>query len=121
MFSTCFGKYLVLGLALALMVPAAMAADLDGKWNFVFESDNGEHPRVIAMQTDGDKVTAKLGEEPLQGTCKDGKLELSGEHFAPEAGYSGAMKISGTVAGGEIKGTATWDRMPLTFTAAKAK
>ena len=87
MLNTCFAKCVVLAAALFLLVPATMAADLDGAWDFVFVSDNGEHPRAITIKTNGEKVTAHLGEELFEGVCKDGKLELSGE-------YAGRLKIA---------------------------
>ncbi len=113
-------RLVLASLALLLISQAAMAADLDGKWNFTFYSDNGEHPREFVMTQNGTKIDAKLGSEPFTGTFKDGDLNMEGEHFVDQLGYKSLMKISGKLADGELKGTATWDTYDLTFTAAKA-
>jgi hypothetical protein len=108
-------------LAILLLSQVAVAADLNGKWNFVFFSENGEHPREIVLTTSGSDVTGKLGEETYKGTLKNGALEMSGEHYAAEAGYKATLKMSGKLEGDTIKGKANWDMYDLTFKATKAK
>ncbi len=113
--------YLVGCLALLLVVQMAVAADLNGKWNFVFANSDGEYPREYTLKVNGDQVTATLGDETLKGTLRGGKLELAGEHYAQEAGYKADFKISGVVEGEQIKGTAVWETYDLTFTATRMK
>ena len=108
-------------LAILFLAQALVAADLNGKWNFVFYSDNGEHPREFVLKTSGSEVTGQRGEETYKGTFKDGVLEISGEHYAAEAGYKATLKMSGKLEGDQIKGTASWDMYDLTFTATKAE
>jgi hypothetical protein len=113
-------RLVLASLALLLISQAAMAADLDGKWNFTFYSDEGEHPREFVLTQKGSEVEAKLGEEPFTGTFKNGELTMEGDHYVDEAGYKSLMKIFGKLADGKLKGTASWDTYDLTFTATKA-
>ncbi len=113
--------YLIGFLALLLVAQAAMAAGLNGKWNFVFAAEGGEYPRDYTLKVEGDQVTATMGDETLTGTLDSGQLTLSGEHYAAEAGYKAMFKIKGTVDGDKIAGTAVWDTYDLTFTATRAK
>ena len=108
-------------LALILLTQVAVAASLSGKWNFVFYTEDSEYPKTIVLTTQGDHVTAKIADTVLEGTYKDGKLELTGDYYAEEAGYKAMLKLSGKLAGDQIKGNATWDYYQLTFTANRAK
>ena len=111
----------IVGLALAifLLSQAAMAADLTGKWSFIFYSDQGEHPRQFVLTQKGSAVEGKLGSESFTGTFQNGELKLEGEHYADEAGYKSLMKITGKLVDGKLKGEASWDTYDLTFTATK--
>jgi hypothetical protein len=112
--------WLVIVLSFLLIAPA-LGAGLDGKWNFVFRSGEGEHNRLIELSVRGENVTAKHGEEVYKGTYHDGTLEITGEHFAMEAGYKATLKLSGKPAGDKIEGTASWGDYQLTFTATRAE
>ena len=102
-----------------LLAQMAFAGEIDGTWHFIFSTGEGDYPREVVLTASGDQVTAKMGESTLKGTFKDNKLEISGEHYAEEAGYTAEFKIKGELVDGKIKGTATWDTYDLTFTATK--
>ena len=104
-----------------LLAQAAVAADLNGSWYFVFDTQGGIYESMWTLTVSGDKVTAKQGETVLTGTLRDGKLELSGEFYAAEAGYAAEMKISGKLEGDQLKGDASWDIYEMTFTATRAE
>ncbi len=118
-------RVLVVVLALlgsALLLPtAASAAELDGTWDFVFSNDSGSYPRTLLITQDGEAVAAKQGDrEVYTGTFKDGVLELSGEHAAPEVGYRTAkLKVHGKLKDGGLRGSATWDDNWFTFKATR--
>lgn len=119
-------KHLLTGFALCslvllLLAPCAVAADIDGTWNFAFMYQGSEHPRTMTLTTSGDQVTVKSGDDVLKGTFQNGKLEFAGQRFDDEAGYKGEFKLSGTLEGDQIKGTANFDTYDLTFTATRVK
>jgi hypothetical protein len=106
---------------LLLAAQTAAAADLNGNWRFVFSNFEGDFPRTISLEVDGEKVTGKHDEEVFTGTFKDGQLELSGKHYAGEAGYSSTLTISGKFEGEELKGDGRWDTYSLTFVAERVE
>jgi len=114
-------QFALCGLALFLLVGSAIAADINGTWNFAFIYQGSEHPRTMTLTVNGDQVTVKSGEDIMKGTFRNGKLEIAGERFDEEAGYKATFKLSGTLEGDQIKGTATWDTYDLTFTATRVK
>ena len=48
-------------LALVLMVQTALGVDLNGKWDFAFNTDDGERQDLAVFQLDGEKVSGKWG------------------------------------------------------------
>ena len=101
--------------AAAMLGPSAQAADIDGAWALVFQTEAGTREKSLHVATDGDKATATLGETELAGTYKDGILELEGEHHSPEAGYSATLTLTGKLAEGELRGDSTWGQHASTF------
>ena len=113
-------RLLIVGALAVLCTQMAVAGDLDGKWRFVFSNADGDYPRVLTLKTDGSAVSAKLGEETFKGTFKNGQIEMEGDHYADEAGYTSTLKISCKLEGKQIKGTATWDTFELSVVADRA-
>ncbi len=112
-------RFILCSLVLLLVAQTAQAADLAGKWRFVLSNYDGDFPRTISLEVEGEKVTGKLGNEMLKGTYKDGQLELSGKHYAGEAGYESTLTLSGKFEGEQLKGDAKWDSYSLTFVATR--
>jgi hypothetical protein len=98
-----------------------LAAGVEGKWHFVFSTDQGDYPFDFTITGDGDNVVCKAGESELKGAFKGGALELTGDFYVADAGYSAPMTIKGTLADGKLSGNATWDVYETTFTATKAE
>ena len=108
-----------------LLVTAAMgllAADLDGRWNFIWQTPGGERRSTLAFKQNSENVEARFpdAKQPITGTFKDGKLSLSGRVFSSEAGEAADFRMDGTLSDGELKGTGGWGEHQLTFTARKA-
>ena len=114
-------RVLMTVLAVALLAQFALAAGIEGKWNFVFSSENGDYPFDFMITGDGDNVVCKAGESELKGTFKDGALELAGDFYVADAGYSAPLTIKGKLADEKLSGDATWDAYQTTFTATKAE
>jgi hypothetical protein len=113
------------GLKRLLLIFAGAAglfgADLNGRWNFIWQTPGGERRSTLTFKQNADKVEARFpdGNEPITGTFRDGKLSLSGRVFSSEAGEAADFRMDGTLSDGELKGTGGWGEHQLTFTARK--
>lgn len=112
-------------LMLLVVIAAAglLGADLNGKWNFVWQTPGGERRSTLTFTQTAEKVEARFpdGKEPIPGTFKDGKLSLAGRLYSAEAGESADFRLNGTLSEGELKGTGGWGEHEVTFTARKAE
>ena len=65
---------------LLIVVAAAglLGADLNGKWNFTWQTPGGERRSTLTFTQTAEKVEARFpdGKEPVTGTLKDGRLSL---------------------------------------------
>jgi len=104
-----------------LAVAPLWAGDLDGKWNFTWDTEGGVRGSVVELQQDGERLTGSTGETKLSGTVVDGRFQLSGKLYSPEAGYTGTLEFSGVQDGDQLKGKGSWDVYAVTFTAQRAK
>jgi hypothetical protein len=111
-------------LVLLIVVAAAslLGADLNGKWNFIWQTPGGERRSTLAFTQNAEKVEARFpeGKEPITGTFKSGRLSLAGRVYSSEAGDAADFHLNGTLSDGELKGTGGWGEHQLTFTARKA-
>jgi hypothetical protein len=109
---------------LLIVVGAAglFGADLNGRWNFIWQTPGGERRSTLSFKQNADKVEARFPDvnEPITGTFRDGKLSISGRVFSSEAGEAADFHMDGSLSGGELKGTGGWGEHQLTFTARKA-
>ena len=71
---------------LLLAAQPLAAADLTGKWNFTWDTEGGERKNIIEISQKGEALDAKVGENQLAGSSKDGRFKLSGKFHASEAG-----------------------------------
>ena len=117
--NTRFAGLVICSLTILFLAFSAVAADLSGNWNFAFNTEAGMIEAPVALTVDGENVTAKMGETELKGTVREGKLEVSGNHYSPEAGYEAEMKLVGKVDGNKISGDGAFDIYTFTFTAEK--
>jgi hypothetical protein len=84
------------------------AADVAGKWQFVLQTDGGQREVMADFKVDGEKVTGTWGSTEVQGTFKDGKLELSFPFVSTEGGISATIVIKGQLEGDAITGSWTF-------------
>jgi hypothetical protein len=96
---------LSLRVLLLYTVSTLSAATVDGIWNLVLNTEIGERRLPIQLSTEGEEVSAKLGDIPLKGSFRDGKLSLEAKDFyVEEAGFKADLIIEGTVNGNTIDG-----------------
>ena len=113
----------ILSAALVMALSAAQplhAADLSGKWIFSFYTSDGVIDGTLVLAQEGEKLKAKFDASDLEGSATDEEFTLKGDYFAPSAGYSGALAISGKPDAEGLSGDATWDVYELTFKAKRA-
>ena len=63
-------------------VAGLLGADLNGKWNFIWQTPGGlaAARSTLSFKQNAENVEAHFpdGKEPVRGTFKDGKLSLNG-------------------------------------------
>jgi hypothetical protein len=108
-------------LLIVLAAAGLLGADLNGRWNFIWQTPGGERRSTLTFTQNAEKVEARFpdGKEPVTGTFKDGKLSLAGRVYSSEAGEAADFHLDGTLSQGELKGTGGWGEHQLTFTARK--
>jgi hypothetical protein len=115
---------LILKASAFLLLMAASAADIAGKWNFVWQTEGGERRSTLTFTLDKDnslKVDFPGAREPMQGVVDGDELKITGSLYSAEVGATGAFRLTGTVNGKQIKGSASWNEHPVTFQATKAE
>jgi hypothetical protein len=109
--------------ALLLLAALAGAADLAGKWNFVWSTPGGERRSSPTFRVSGENVELDMpgAKAPIKGTLKGDNVEVRGTVYSPEAGSDGEFKLSGKLEAGKLSGSASWGEHPVTFTATRAE
>jgi hypothetical protein len=105
-----------------LAAAGLLGADLNGKWDFVWQTPGGERRSTLTLTQKADKVEARFpdAKEPITGNFRDGKLSLAGPLYSSEAGDTADFQLQATLSGDELKGTGAWGEHQMTFTARKA-
>lgn len=92
-----------------LLVPAAMAADISGRWKGTAETPNGTIERTFNFKVEGDKLTGETESQMLgKSTITDGKVEGNTVTFTINVKFQdNDMKLNykGLINGDEIKFT----------------
>ena len=110
----------LLALLVCLAPQSAFAESVAGKWKLVWDTEGGIRNTVWEIKQDGDAVSVTTDGQELEGTFKDGRLELSGKFYSSESGYSAELKIEGTLENGQLKGKGSWDAYGMTFSGERA-
>ena len=110
-----------LALLVCLVPQSAFAESIAGKWNLIWDTEGGIRHTVWVISQDGEAVSVMTDGQKLEGAFKDGRLELSGEFYAAEAGYGSELKIEGTLDNGQLKGKGSWAEYGMTFTGKRAE
>lgn len=104
-FKKLFVTSVTLFLAMAALVLMAPAAEVDGAWTIVLNTEIGDRPMPITLKQQGEEVSGSLGEFLLKGSFRDGKLSLkAADFYAPEAGFKADLVLEGSVEGNAIAG-----------------
>ncbi|HEX4169996.1 MAG TPA: hypothetical protein VHZ55_31400 [Bryobacteraceae bacterium] len=119
-----FGAPRVSVAAVAGQTPApasapAPAADITGKWHFVYQTDGGDREMEADFKLDGDKVSGKYGGADAKGTFKDGTLDLAFPYNSEEAGMTSTLKMKGKLKDNKLTGTWQFADYDGTFTATR--
>ena len=98
------------------------APSVSGKWQFVFDTESGDkREEAASFQQDGTKVTGKFVNADVQGTFKDGELDLSFPVTSEGGRMSGTLKIKGKLAEDALKGTWDFEEFSGSFSATRVK
>ena len=111
----------LLALLVCLAPQSAFAEGVAGKWNLTWDTQGGIRQTVWEVEQDGDALSVMTDGQKLEGTFKDGRLELSGEIYAVRAGYSAELKVEGTLVGGQLKGKGSWGGYAMSFVGERAQ
>jgi len=95
------------------------AADVGGVWVFVMETPGGERRANVVMNLDGEKVSGTWDTQQLQGTFKQGRLELSFPFTSGEAELRTTLTVSGTLEDDALAGTWSFGEYGGSFTATR--
>src|SRR5690242_19784204 len=99
--------------ALIFLFATGLLSAQSGEWLItvtVFGQPNYQRSQLVF---EGDKITGQAGSLKLEGTVRDGRVEI--EAKLPNGNPGG--KLSGTLTNGEMKGTVLRGADPVEFTA----
>lgn len=112
--------YRVLFLGLILLAVAASAANVAGKWMFVFTTQVGERQIPFVINAKGAEVTGTAEQNfPIEGKFEAGVLDLRFPYFSEDAGTKAELRIRGTLEGEKITGKWRFAEYTGTFTATR--
>ncbi|MCW5964297.1 MAG: hypothetical protein KIT83_09675 [Bryobacterales bacterium] len=86
---------------------AASAANPNGTWDLVLNTEVGDKPARLLLKTDGEAVTGQIAESNLQlaGTFREGTLAVKiPDFYSPDAGFKADLSIQGKIEGDSIVG-----------------
>lgn len=94
----------------------ASAPPVNGNWDLTLMAAEGSTGFPITIEANGNQASATGGGTEFAGTWEDGVLNLKGDFFVPEAGYSAELDMRVRVVGEQLKGSATWDQFEADVT-----
>jgi hypothetical protein len=93
----------------------AQSGDITGKWSMVFNTPDGPRPATITAKVEAGKLTGTIaneeGEIPLEGTVKDGVVEISFTY--PTGNGPIPITMSGKISGDSFTGSFTAGGDPM--------
>ena len=105
-----------------MLAVLAFGSELDGKWNFVFETEGGDREFPITLSVKGKDVTGKMGEDAaVKGVFENGLLKLEFPFYSEEVGIKADVVITGKLESGKLTGDWEFDVYTGAFEATKAK
>ena len=104
-------KILTLAMTATLLVACAAAPPpVVGDWDVTLTAPEGQTGFTMSVAVDGETATATAGSHSFEGTYRDGKLNLMGDFYVPEAGYSATLDMDIQYSEEALNGSATWDQ-----------
>ncbi|MDE0622723.1 MAG: hypothetical protein OXH83_13750 [Bryobacterales bacterium] len=110
-----------LALLVCLVPQSAMAESITGKWNLVWDTQGGVRHQVWDISQDDEAVSVETDGQKMEGTFRDGRLEVSGKIHAARAGYGSELKVEGTLVNGQLKGKGSWGGYVMSFVGERDK
>lgn len=101
----------------AVYVPCLEAAEFEGKWNVVWDTEGGTRTSEWNITREGDSIKVEMHDQQFKGTVVDDRIVFEGTYHSSEAGYTSSIKVEGTLDGGVITGRGTWAEYGMTFVA----
>ena len=104
----------------AFMHATAWAADVDGEWGLAMVATEGSAFVSMTISVEGETAIGTTSDSELTGTYKDGELELDGELFLVEAGYSADANLTARLAeNGKLLGKIYWGEYRAVLTGSR--
>lgn len=114
-------RIVVLALVVAVWIlPTAKAFELDGNWNFVFDTEDGIKRAPATLQVSGEQVSGTFGTSDVQGTFTGDKIDLKFPFYSVDAGFESELHIEGGVEGDGLGGDWQFGEYSGTWTATRA-
>jgi hypothetical protein len=97
------------------------AADISGKWHFVYNTEGGDRESDAIFKLDGNQVSGKWGATAdIRGTYKEGDLDLAFPYNSEEAGMTATLKMKGKLKDGKLVGNWEFADYSGTFTGTRS-
>jgi len=100
-----------------LLFTSVLVSAQSGDWLLTTISFGAPQYQRLELKVDGEKVTGRSGNLTIEGTLRNGRIELEGKR--PNGSIAG--KLSGTLDGDTMKGEGTRGDTPVTWTARRFK
>jgi hypothetical protein len=110
-------RFVTMAAVLLMMTVCAFAADVDGKWNGIISTPNGDFPQAFTFKADGASLTgAMAGPDGKDIAIKDGKVDGANISFNVTIDFGGMailLNYKGVVDKEQIKFTGDVLGMPF--------
>ena len=109
-------------MVLAVISCSVSAGGINGTWDFVYETPEGDLRSTADLALEGEELTMEQkGMGAVKGTYKDGEFQIKVDsYYSPEAGYSAPLTLEGKFDGERISGKWEFDVYAGTFSAARS-
>ncbi len=109
------------GILLAALT-GARASSLDGNWNFVFNTEDGDKQASAVLTGDGEQVSGRFADRAdVKGSFSGEKLDLDFHFVYHESQLEGEMKMTGKVEDGKMAGNWEYAGHAGTFQATRTQ
>lgn len=114
-------RLLQLGFVLILATCLSPTAEIDGTWNFIFTTPDGDIRMTATLRAEGEELTFEQDGKEVLGSYKDGAFQIvSKDYYSDAAGYSSDLILNGEIKEDELSGKWTFDVYSGTFSAKRS-